>query len=89
MLLYVVLSVAAIGLLVGLYFAFGPGPVRARASARGRKALDAGDWQQALAVAERHLSSSLPASWSARFHALAGDAHQWALDDAIKAREFE
>ena len=87
--LYVVLGIAAVGLLVGLYLVFGPGPVRGRAYARGRKLLEAGEWRDALALAERHLGRGLSPLWSAKMASLAGDSHQLALDDALKAREFE
>ncbi len=87
--LYAVLGIAAVGLLALLYWAFAPGPVRWRAFQRAQKALANGDWKPALDTAEKYLAQSPNAAWKARLDNLAGECHQRALDDALKAKRFE
>src|SRR2546423_3497605 len=72
------------------FFLFAPGPRRWRAYHRASKALAADDWETALTGAE----SMLPevkgnAAWQTRVKNLAGEAHQRAVDHALKAREFD
>ncbi|MGL4554109.1 MAG: tetratricopeptide repeat protein, partial [Gemmataceae bacterium] len=88
--MYIVLGVvAAAGLLALLYYALAPGPVRARAHARAKKLLDAGDWREALAVAEPLLAANPPPAWRTKLRHLAGECHQRGLEEAIKAGEYE
>jgi len=87
--LYIVLGIAAVGLLALLYWGFAPGPVRWRAYQRAQKALAAGEWTPALAAAEKYLALSPNAAWKARLDNLAGESHQRALDDALKDKHFD
>jgi tetratricopeptide (TPR) repeat protein len=89
MVLYVVLAVAAVGLLALLYWAFAPGPVRSRAYEAARKHLAAGDWQKSLDTARKYLAAGPSAHWKSRLDNLAGESHQKALDEALKEKRFE
>ena len=60
--MYIVLAVAAVGALVALYFAFAPGPRRWRAFHRARKQLEAGNWAEALKLAQARGPSRLPSA---------------------------
>src|SRR4051794_36406230 len=88
--MYIVLGVvAAVGLLALLYYAVAPGPVRGRAYARAKKALEAGDWRGALAIVEPILAGTPPPAWRTKCRHLAGECHQRGVEEAIKGREFE
>src|SRR5262245_45791366 len=87
--MYIVLAVAAVGILIGLYFAFAPGPRRWRAFHRARKLLEAGDWGEALKVAQAMGPARLSAAWQSRLRNLMGESHQQALDHALKVKDFE
>ena len=82
-------SAVALGVLVGLFFVFAPGPKRARAFRAAQKQLDEGDWESALASVEAIRPDRQPSVWRKRLDNLAGEAHQLALDEAIKARRFD
>jgi tetratricopeptide (TPR) repeat protein len=88
--MYVVLAaIVLIGLGIALYFLLAPGPKRWRTFYRAQKLLDAGSWEEALAVAESLRDKGLPGVWGVRQRNLAGECHQRAVDQSLKARDFE
>src|SRR5881275_898905 len=90
MLPYLAVAAVVIGLALALWLALGPGPRRRRAFARAQRLLDAGAWEQALAIVESlRASSGLSAAWQDRLRSAAGEAHQLASDEALKEKRFE
>ena len=76
-------------LLMGLWLVLGPGPVRARAYTRARRALDQGDWQGALTTAVSLQSARLPPIWQEKVRNLNGEARQAATAAALKEKQYE
>jgi tetratricopeptide (TPR) repeat protein len=87
--MYVILAVLAIGLLVALYLFLAPGPKRWRAFYRAQKLLEGGSWKEALQIAESLRNPNLADAWRVRLRNLAGECHQRAVDQSLKARDFE
>ncbi len=76
-------------LLAGLYLLVGPGPVRSRGYHRARRALEQGDWQDALATVESLQNDRLAPAWKDKLRILAGESRQAATDAALKEKEYE
>src|SRR5262245_29733907 len=89
MIIYVILAVAAVGLVSLLYVAVAPGPRRARAYRRAQRALSAGAWQDALAIVTALVPDRQSSTWRARLRHLAGECHQHGLDLMLKERQFD
>ncbi len=78
-----------LALLAGLYLFVGPGPVRSRAYNRARRALEQGDWQDALTTVESLRNDRLAPAWKDRLRILAGESRQAATDASLKGKEYE
>ncbi|NBO93220.1 MAG: hypothetical protein EBV06_13055 [Planctomycetia bacterium] len=87
--MYIVLGVVAAGILTLLYFVYAPGPVAARAYARARQRLDAGDWQEALRLLEPFSNHWAPAAWRNKLRHLSGECRQRGMDAALSTGEYE
>jgi tetratricopeptide (TPR) repeat protein len=86
--LYAVAAIVLVVLVLVLWQAFGLGPRRARAYRRAQRQLDAGQWQAALARLGPYLGATSE-TWRKRLRHLAGECHQYALEEAIKEKRFE
>jgi tetratricopeptide (TPR) repeat protein len=92
--LYVAIAIFAVfvGLILlvgGLYVIVGPGPVRMRAFNRARRALEHGDWRNALSTVEALRKARLSPVWEERSRTLAAECRQAATDGALKDKRYE
>ncbi len=87
--LHVILGLAGLGLLIALYLALAPNPRRWRAYRRAHRLLSAGSWSDALGIVRSLRPGRQSSAWQARLGHLAGEAHQLAVDQKLKDKEFE
>src|SRR5262249_498867 len=71
-----------------LWQVLGAGPRRRRAYLRARRLLEAGSWEEALALAQAEWRGAPPA-WQQKLQKLVGECHQDAADALLKQRAFE
>jgi tetratricopeptide (TPR) repeat protein len=89
MLLILVLAIVALGLGIALFLVFAPGPRRWRTYHRAQTLLKADDWDGALSLVRSLRPDRQSSAWQARLDQLAGECHQHACEDLLKAKEFE
>ena len=88
--LYVLAPLVVVGMLLGLWLAFGADPRRRRAFTAAQNLLEKGKWREALGVIElQRAGSGTKTDWQQRWQKAAGDCHQAATDQAIKERRYE
>jgi tetratricopeptide (TPR) repeat protein len=76
-------------ILVGAWWLFGPGPCRARAYKRARRALRQGQWQDALAVVKTLQTSRLSLAWEGRLRSAEGECHHAAAEKLLREKDYE
>jgi tetratricopeptide (TPR) repeat protein len=87
---YVIAAVIVLGVVLGCWLAFGPGPRRHRAWRKAQRLLDRGNWSEALRlVTALQAAGRLSQLWQGRLRSLAGECHQRAADQALKEKRFE
>jgi tetratricopeptide (TPR) repeat protein len=87
---YVIVAIVLIGMVLGCWLIFGPGPRRWRIFRRAQRLLEQGDWAAALRlVSTLQTSPRLSANWQGRLRSLAGECHQRAADFGLKEKRFE
>jgi tetratricopeptide (TPR) repeat protein len=87
---YAAVAVCVVGLLVGLWQIFAPGPRRRRAFGRAQRRLQEGGWEDALAMIQAIESQGpLSPAWQESLRNTAGECHHLAADQALKEKDYE
>jgi predicted Zn-dependent protease len=83
-------AVLLLGLALGLWLVFGPGPRLRRGHRRARGLLEQGQWPESLTLAETLLNSSAHGVyWQGRLRNLIGECHYQASRIALQEQRYE